>query len=936
MSYKDTLNLPKTEFPMRAGLPKREPEQLARWEANDTYRKVREAARGRPKFILHDGPPYANGHIHIGHAVNKVLKDFICKSRHLAGFDAPYVPGWDCHGLPIEQKVEEQLAEAGEEVTAAEFRRRCRDYAQTYIDVQREEFKRLGVAGEWEAPYVTMDYAYEAQIVRELGKVLEAGNIYRGAKPVHWCVQCGSALAEAEVEYHDRTDPAIDVAFPVAEGLEAACPGAGEDVAAVIWTTTPWTLPANRAVAVHPDLEYAVIEGNGRRYLVAQELAGDVAARWGLGEPVVVARCRGRDLEGVRLRHPFLEDRVVPVVLGEHVTIEAGTGCVHTAPGHGQDDYQVGLRYDLPVDTRVDEAGRFKEDTPHFAGREALKANKDVVALLEERGTLVHQEDLAHSYPHCWRHKTPVLFRATPQWFISLAENDLRGKALAAIGETEWIPASGEHRIHGMVANRPDWCISRQRLWGVPLTLVACDACGAPVEDPAVMEAVARAVEERGVDAWFDMDPSEVVSGDRTCAHCGGGSFHKVEDILDVWFDSGVSHAAVLEKRDDLQAPADLYLEGSDQHRGWFQSSLIESVLTRGRAPYKGVLTHGFTVDAEGKKMSKSAGNVIAPQDVMERLGADILRLWVSAQDYSGDIRISDEILDQLAGAYRRIRNTGRFLLGNLAGFEPERDALAPDELLEMDRWILAEAAEVQREVARAYEEYAFHRVYSRVHQFCAETLSSFYLDILKDRLYTMPAESRGRRSAQTAMHHVLEALVRWLAPVLSFTAEEIWRHMAGERGESVLLETYYELPGVADAEALRERWARLRAVRAAVDGVLEPMRADKTIGSALDAEVELYADGELRELLEAYASELRFMLLTSEARLHPAGEAPADAVAAEEPEGLRVLARVSEAPKCGRCWHRRESVGSHAEHPELCDRCVTNVEGAGERREAI
>ncbi|MEF8793616.1 isoleucine--tRNA ligase [Thiohalorhabdus sp.] len=936
MSYKDTLNLPKTDFPMRAGLPKREPDQLARWEADDTYRKVREAARGRPKFVLHDGPPYANGHIHIGHAVNKVLKDVICKSKHLAGFDAPYVPGWDCHGLPIEQKVEEQLAEAGEQVSAAEFRRRCRDYAQTYIDVQRDEFKRLGVAGEWQAPYVTMDFAYEARIVRELGRVLEAGNIYRGAKPVHWCVACGSALAEAEVEYVDRTDPAIDVAFPVVEGLEAACPGAGSVVAAVIWTTTPWTLPANHAVAVHPDLEYAVIEGyGGTGYLVAQELVNEVAERWGLGEPVVRARCRGRDLEGVRLQHPFIDERQVSVILGEHVTIEAGTGCVHTAPGHGQDDYEVGKAYGLPVDTRVDEVGRFKPDTQHFAGEDALAANDLVVDLLREHGALVHGEALPHSYPHCWRHKTPVLFRATPQWFISLSENDLRDKAIAAIGETRWIPASGQHRIEGMVANRPDWCISRQRHWGVPLTLVACDDCGEPLRDPEVMASVADKVEARGVDAWFDMGLDEVLPAGESCVHCGGTSFSKVEDILDVWFDSGVSHAAVLEQREDLQSPADLYLEGSDQHRGWFQSSLLESVLTRGRAPYKGVLTHGFTVDAEGRKMSKSAGNVVAPQDVMQRLGADILRLWVSAQDYSGDIRISDEILDQLAGAYRRIRNTARYILGNLAGFEPQHHLMAPAEMLEMDRWILAETAAVQADVARAFDDYAFHKVYTRVHQFCGETLSSFYLDILKDRLYTMPADSAGRRSAQTAMHHVLEALVRWLAPVVSFTAEEVWGHMPGERAESVLLETYYELPEMTGAEGLRERWAEMQAVREAVDAVLEPMRADKTIGSPLDARVTLYADDSLRQRLAPYADELRFMLLTSEAALAPLAQAP-EGAAETEVAGLKVAAAVADDLKCARCWHRRPTVGANPDHPELCDRCVTNIEGAGEARTAI
>jgi isoleucyl-tRNA synthetase len=935
MSYKDTLNLPKTDFPMRANLPKREPGWLQEWQESGLRERIRAEASGRPRYVLHDGPPYANGHIHIGHAVNKILKDVICKSRHLAGYDAPYVPGWDCHGLPIEQKVEEQLEEAGESVASAEFRRRCREYAQTYIDVQRAEFKRLGVLGDWDHPYVTMDFAYEAQIVRELGRCLQAGNLYRGAKPVHWCADCGSALAEAEVEYHERRDPAIDVAFPAASGLSEACPGAPAETSVVIWTTTPWTLPANQAVAVHPDLEYAVLDGGAHGpLLVAQELVEQVAARWSLGEPAVLARCRGRDLEGVRLQHPFLE-RQVPVILGTHVSLDAGTGAVHTAPGHGQEDHAVGQQYGLPVDTVVDEAGRMRGDLGAIGGDDAFAANDAIIELLQGQGRLVHREDLAHSYPHCWRHKTPVLFRATSQWFLSLEHNDLRSRALAAIGNVQWIPGHGEHRIARMVESRPDWCLSRQRHWGVPLAIFACDSCGEPYNDPDVMEAVASRVEQRGTDAWFELDPAEVLPAGAGCAGCGGSDFYKVTDILDVWFDSGVSHAAVLEARDDLQSPADLYLEGSDQHRGWFQSSLITSTLTRGRAPYQQVLTHGFTTDAEGRKMSKSAGNVVAPQDVMERLGADILRLWVSAQDYSGDIRISDEILDQLAGDYRRIRNTARFQLGNLKDFDPAADALAVDELLEMDRWILAEAAAVQAEVDQAYTDYAFHRVYSRVHHFCADTLSAFYHDVLKDRLYTTPAGSHARRSAQTAIHHVLEALVRWLAPVLSFTADEIWRSMPGERSESVHLETYYRLPEPADTEALRGRWATLRAVRHAVDTALEPLRSAKTIGASLDAAVNLYADGELGELLAGYGDELRFMLLTSDVSVRPAADAPADAHR-DADTGVAVAVAVCEDAKCDRCWHRRASVGSNPDHPDLCDRCVTNVEGPGEERRSL
>ncbi len=947
MSYKDTLNLPKTQFPMRADLPKREPQWLERWEEEGLYTRIRSARRGQAKFILHDGPPYANGQIHLGHAVNKILKDLICKSKTLAGYDAPFVPGWDCHGLPIEQKVEELLGlyptEAGqgqpnrfgENVSAAEFRRRCREYAQYYIGVQRGEFKRLGIVGDWDEPYVTMDYAYEARILRELGRALQCGRIYSGAKPVHWCVDCGSSLAEAEVEYDERTDPAIDVRFPVAAGLQAVCSEAGEGVSVVIWTTTPWTLPANQAVAVNPDCEYAVLEGpGGEGLLVARDLIETAATRWGLGSIAVRAYCRGAALEGVTLLHPWL-DRRVPIVLSHHVTLETGTGCVHIAPGHGEEDYQVGLAYGFPVETRVDERGRFPSDTPHFGDQEALAANPAIVAWLEEQGMLVHQEAWRHNFPHCWRHKSPVLFRATRQWFIDLDADRLRERALEAIGTVRWIPHSGEARIRAMVTSRPDWCISRQRLWGVPLALVSCIRCNQPLADAELIERVAKQVEQRGADVWFELDLGDLVAPGTQCPNCGSEEFHKESDILDVWFDSGVSHAAVLEQRPELHSPADLYLEGSDQHRGWFQSSLVESVLTRGRAPYRGILTHGFTVDAEGRKMSKSRGNVIAPQDVMERYGADILRLWVSAQDYSGEIRISEEILEQLTGAYRRIRNTARFLLGNLYDFDPSQDARGGSEMLEMDRWVLAEASAVQADVERAYADYAFHQVYNRIYHFCAETLSSFYLDILKDRLYTTPKDGVARRSAQTALYHVVEALVRWLTPILSFTVAEIWGEIPGQREESIFTQTYYPLPAGADAGSLRERWEKLRQVRHAVDAVLEPLRQDKTIGAALDAEVDLYCAPEWLTLLENYREELRFMLITSEARLHSHKEAPFEAE--EGPvAGLVVVPTLAQSAKCARCWHRRSSVGLTPSHPDLCERCITNIEGAGEDRRAI
>ncbi len=941
--YKDTLNLPKTAFPMKGNLPNREPEVLKRWEESDLYGQLRKACAGRPRFVLHDGPPYANGDIHIGHAVNKVLKDIIVKSKTLSGFDVPYVPGWDCHGLPIELNVEKKVGKAGVKVDAPAFRKACREYAGKQVDGQRKDFIRLGVLGDWQNPYLTMDYRYEADIIRALGKVIENGHLHKGSKPVHWCTDCGSALAEAEVEYEDKESPAIDVRFRIVDeaGLLSRChPGehTGEGLlSVVIWTTTPWTLPANRAVSLHPDLDYVVVQcdaGDGvERLLIAEALLTGVMHRYGIEQYQVVATCKGCDLEGLQLAHPFYA-REVPVILGDHVTTDAGTGAVHTAPGHGQDDYIVGTRYELEIDNPVGSNGCFLPDTELFAGQHVFKANDLVIATLKEKGTLVHVEKLRHSYPHCWRHKTPIIFRATPQWFISMEQNGLRNAALAAIKDVAWMPDWGEARINGMVEGRPDWCISRQRTWGVPIPLFIDKQTGELHDETGkLIEDVARRVEAAGIDAWFELEPDELLGSD-------ADRYEKVGDTLDVWFDSGVSHFAVLESKTALGVPADLYLEGSDQHRGWFQSSLLTAIGMRGKAPYRTVLTHGFAVDSKGQKMSKSRGNVVAPQKVINALGADILRLWVASTDYSVEMNVSDEILKRTADAYRRLRNTSRFLLANLDGFDPEKDPLDPEQMLCLDRWVLERTRQLQEQVLQAYESYEFHRIYQLVHNFCAVDMGSFYLDIIKDRQYTTQEDSIARRSAQTAMYHVIESLVRWLAPILSFTAEEIWQHIPGQREDSVLLSSWYELPPAyySEGEILkrmgRDFWDRIILVREAVSKELEKLRVAGEIGSSLDAEVDLYADEETLGLLKAVGDELRFVLITSYARVHANDVRPEDAIDAEVPGmSLAVKASPSAHAKCIRCWHHREEVGTIKDHPEICGRCVENVDGAGEQR---
>jgi isoleucyl-tRNA synthetase len=943
--YKDTLNLPNTDFPMKGNLANREPEMLKHWDTLGLYRLMRETGAGRPRFVLHDGPPYANGEIHIGHAVNKILKDIIVKSKTLSGFDAPYVPGWDCHGLPIELNVEKKIGKAGRKVDHASFRTACREYAASQVAKQKEDFIRLGVSGDWDHPYLTMDFKFEADIIRSLGKIAANGHLTKGFKPVHWCTDCGSALAEAEVEYEDKTSPAIDVRFAVLDDeavfARSSRQGSGEGkgpLSIVIWTTTPWTLPANRAVALHPELDYVVVQCEAahgiERLILAEALHGAALLRYDIEKYSVLATCKGADLEGLKLQHPFYE-REVPIILGDHVTTETGTGAVHTAPGHGQDDYVVGQRYGIEVDNPVGGDGVFLPDTELFAGKHVFSANDDVIETLKLRGALLHEEKIRHSYPHCWRHKTPIIFRATPQWFIGMDHNGLRATALASIKAVQWLPDWGQARIEGMVEKRPDWCVSRQRTWGVPIALFVHKQTSKLHPDTArLIEEVALLVERKGIDAWFELDAQDLIGDDVA-------QYDKVTDTLDVWFDSGVTHHAVLDQRSNLSRPADLYLEGSDQHRGWFQSSLLTSVAMHGTAPYRSVLTHGFTVDAKGQKMSKSKGNVVAPQKVVNNLGADILRLWVAATDYRTEMTVSDEILKRTADAYRRLRNTARFLLANLNGFDPVEHALAPEQMLMLDRWVVERARLLQLELQRAYDNYEFHLIYQRVHNFCAVDLGSFYLDVIKDRQYTCKADSVARRSAQTAMYLIVEALTRWLAPILCFTADEIWASIPGERVQSVFLETWYELPQMFladEAETLRygmEYWKQVMAVREAVAKELEGLRVAGSIGSSLDAEVDLYCGRELHDQLLRLEDELRFVLLTSYARVHLVATPPEDAVHITLVSGDEawVMVAPSTHAKCVRCWHHREDVGSNSEHPELCGRCIVNVAGSGEQR---
>ena len=934
-NYKDTLNLPKTAFPMKANLAQREPEMLKHWQENDLYAQIRKSKEGAKKFILHDGPPYANGDIHIGHAVNKILKDIIVKSQSLNGLDAPYVPGWDCHGLPIELQVEKKIGKAGVKVEPDKFRNACREYAQKQVDKQRTDFIRLGVLGDWQNPYLTMDFKTEANIVRSLGKIIDAGHLHKGVKPVHWCTDCGSALAEAEVEYEDKQSPSINVRFAVID--EAAllkCFNANtsiDSMSVVIWTTTPWTLPANQAVALNSGFEYVLVKVGDEALVLAEGLYKDIMSLCGIEDYSVLGNCLGSELEGLKLQHPFYQ-RVVPIILGDHVTLEAGTGAVHTAPGHGQDDYAVGLRYGLEIDNPVGDNGCFLPNTALFAGEHVFKANASVLNVLEGKGALLHHESIQHSYPHCWRHKTPIIFRATPQWFISMDGNGLRQQALAAVKGVKWLPSWGEERIYGMIENRPDWCISRKRTWGVPIAVfIHRETQELHPDTPALIEQVAALIEEKGIDAWFELDASSLL-GD------AAEQYAKVIDTLDVWFDSGVTHYSVLNDKKDLHFPADLYLEGSDQHRGWFQSSLLTSVaMNNGEKPYLNVVTHGFTVDAKGMKMSKSKGNVVAPQKVMNALGADILRLWVASADYRTEMNVSDEILKRMADAYRRIRNTARYLLSNLNDFEPENNSVAYSEMLELDKWAIEHCLRLQEEIITAYNNFEFHLIYQLLHQFCVVEMGGFYLDITKDRQYTMQEDSLGRRSAQTATYYIVEMFSRWLAPILSFTADEIWKYIPGEKTDSVFLEDWYQFQiDEAGSSERKSKWDTIISIRDEINKQLETLRSDGAIGSSLDAEVDIYADPGLNVFLEELKSELRFVLITSEVKLHLYDDVPENAKKCDigiPALPLGIVVSASQNDKCIRCWHHREDVGSNDLHPELCDRCIENVDGEGENR---
>ncbi|WJY15639.1 isoleucine--tRNA ligase [Pectobacteriaceae bacterium CE90] len=934
--YKTTLNLPETGFPMRGDLAKREPGMLKRWYEQDLYGIIRSAKKGKKTFILHDGPPYANGNIHIGHSVNKILKDIIVKSKGLSGYDSPYVPGWDCHGLPIELKVEQLVGKPGEKVSAAQFRQECRKYAAEQVAGQKKDFIRLGVLGDWDHPYLTMDFKTEANIIRALGKIIDNGHLHKGAKPVHWCADCGSALAEAEVEYYDKTSPSIDVAFQAIDAAAVAAKFGVSQVdgplSLVVWTTTPWTLPANRAIALNAEFNYQLVQVEGKALILAADLVESVMARVGITHWVVLGDCTGSDLELLRFQHPFMGFDV-PVILGDHVTLEAGTGAVHTAGGHGPDDYVISQKYNLEIANPVGPNGCYLSGTyPELDGKFVFKANDLIVEILRDKGALLHVEKLLHSYPCCWRHKTPIIFRATPQWFVSMDQKGLRQQSLAEIKGVQWIPDWGQARIEAMVANRPDWCISRQRTWGVPMSLfVHKDTEVLHPRTSELIEEVAKRVEQDGIQAWWDLDAADLLGSE-------AADYVKVPDTLDVWFDSGSTHASVVDVRPEFAGhAADMYLEGSDQHRGWFMSSLMISTAIKGKAPYRQVLTHGFTVDGQGRKMSKSIGNTVSPQAVMDKLGADILRLWIGSTDYSGEIAVSDEILKRSADAYRRIRNTARFLLANLNGFDPVQHMVQPQDMVVLDRWAVGCAQAAQQEIVEAYESYDFHRVVQRLMQFCSIEMGSFYLDIIKDRQYTAQSDSVARRSCQTALYHIAEALVRWMAPIMSFTADEIWGYLPGKRAQYVFTEEWYDgLFGLDSAETMNDAfWDEILKVRSEVNKVIEQARNDKRIGGSLEASVTLYADAELADKLNRLQRELHFALLTSKAVVALYEDAPAQAQQSEL-SGLKIVLSKAEGDKCPRCWHYELDIGTHAEYPEICGRCATNIGGNGEERKFV
>ena len=923
--YKDTLNLPGTSFPMKANLPNREPEILKFWDEIHLYEKIRKKGQGKKPFLLLDGPPYANGKIHIGHALNKILKDFIIKSKTLFGYDAPYLPGWDCHGLPIEHQVEKKKGKVGPKLTAKEFRDHCREYALKQVEDQKEDFIRLGVPGEWENPYLTLDKKYEAEQIRAFAEIYANNHVTHGHKPVHWCLDCESALAEAEVEYMDKVSTSVDVLFKVVDTsefikrTESKKIDDGRDLYIPIWTTTPWTLPSNEAVAMGKDISYGIymLTLNGREILVviANDLKETIKNRWNVENLEVLEEISAENLSGLRLQHPF-DERTVPVLLGEHVTTENGTGSVHTAPAHGLEDFQLGQENDLDLNCYVNTYGVFIETKESFAKQHIFKSESNIIEKLSDSGLLISSEKFEHSYPHCWRHKTPVIYRTTKQWFISMENQDFRTACLSSIKDVNWKPTWGEERIHGMIETRPDWCISRQRYWGVPIPLFTHkDDQRIHPNTPNLLNQIADKVEDQGIDAWFDAGIEEFLGDD-------ANSYEKSTDTMDVWMDSGIAHKTVSRLFDHIKDEADLYLEGSDQHRGWFQSSLLTSVAINKHAPYKEVLTHGFVVDEKGHKMSKSLGNTVSPQSVINNMGADILRLWVASTDYSSEMKISDQILKRNGDTYRRIRNTARFLLSNLSDFDPSKNQKKVDDLVLLDQLAIQRVSVLNEQIKNEYNNYSFHKIVQLLHNFCVNDMGGFYLDILKDRLYTMPADSSGRRSAQTALYIIAESLTRWIAPILSFTSEEIWKHLPERKEESVFLSEWLDI----DNPESNVDWDQLNEINAIVLKALEVARDDGEIGSSLDAHLEISADQKTHDFLTQFSEELRFLFITSSVDLQMDDSLDSN-------EKMRVNVKKSKAEKCGRCWHRQETVGDSDEHPDICARCISNIGDSPEER---
>ncbi len=922
MDYKSTLNLPKTKFKMKANLTQREPELLKKWQKEKLYEKVMAHTAGRPAYILHDGPPYANGHIHIGHALNKILKDIILRSKRMSGHHCAYIPGWDCHGLPIEHNVDKELGDKKRKIPAISFRKACRDYARKWVKIQRDEFKRLGVLGDWEHPYLTIDYSYEAATAREFNRFLSSGAVTRSKKPVYWCSSCQTALAEAEVDYADISSHSIYVKFPVKDDLSDIDPAlAGNNVKVIIWTTTPWTLPANLAVAMHPDFIYAAVQVADEVWIMAEERVADAMVEFEIADYEILASFSARNLENRHCRHPFL-DRDSLMVLADYVTLETGTGCVHTAPGHGREDYLTGMRYGLDVLSPVDSRGRFTEEAGVHLGMEINEANEVICSDLERQGSLVKHASMSHSYPHCWRCKKPVIFRATEQWFIGMENNDLRQKAMAAVRAVNWTPKWGMERIYGMVESRPDWCLSRQRSWGVPITAILCTKCGAVQNNDKINSRIDELFLQEGADAWYSHDISDFV-GDLTC-ECGCKEFQQEKDILDVWFDSGTSYAAVLEDRPELSAPADLYLEGSDQHRGWFQSSLLASVGGRGIPPYRGVLTHGFVVDKNGHKMSKSVGNVVAPEEIIKKYGADILRLWVASEDYRDEVKISDHILSQLADSYRKIRNTLRYLFGNLSDFDPQNNRVAYDDMPEIDHWALSQFELMRERFMTAYKSFEFHVIFHGLQNFCTVTMSSFYLDIIKDRLYTSGTKSNDRRAAQTVLYDLACGILQLISPILTFTVAEAWGHLPADsnRADDIALADFPEAHAQYRRPELDTIWEKLIQIRREMNKALEIARVSKIIGHSLEARVTISASGDLADFLADKWHTLQEIAIVSSLEK---GDVAGDTVfVSEELPELKFLVEPAKGEKCERCWIRSETVGDTDSHPTVCKRCAS------------